>query len=102
MQSDTTLLSISRTRGTINGFCDFISQTILVCTTYQVSRSFHSSISSKVYRCWIVWGHDIRVVIIPSVLIFTFLGPSTYLHSLSNSNVLPIVAWVVSAVRSVY
>ena len=94
MQSDTNVLSISRAQSTINGFCDFISQTILVCTTYQVSRSFHSSISSKVYRCWIVWGQDIRVVIIPSVLAFAFLGPSTYLHSLSNSNALPIATWL--------
>ncbi|KAF8804520.1 hypothetical protein BYT27DRAFT_7340124 [Phlegmacium glaucopus] len=39
----------------IYGFCDFISQAILV------------------YRCWIVWGYNTYVVIIPAILIFAFL-----------------------------
>lgn len=30
----------------------------------------------KIYRCWIVWGCNIHVVIIPSILAFTFLGQS--------------------------
>ena len=28
----------------------------------------------KIYRCWIVWGHNIRVVILPIFLVFAFLG----------------------------
>lgn len=40
----------------INGCCDFISQSILI------------------YRCWIVWSRNIRVVIIPSILAFSFLA----------------------------
>ena len=43
-------------------------------------------ILQKIYRCWIVWGYNIRVVILPSVLAFAFLGPSIYLHSLSGFN----------------
>ncbi|KAF8801566.1 hypothetical protein BYT27DRAFT_7198099 [Phlegmacium glaucopus] len=39
----------------IYGFCDFISQAILV------------------YRCWIVWGYNTYVVIIPAILTFAFL-----------------------------
>jgi len=42
---------------TINGLCDFISQAILI------------------YRCWVIWGHNIRVIIIPSVLVLIFLAP---------------------------
>ena len=39
---------------------------------------------------------DIQIAIIPSILAVTFLGPSTYLHSLSNSNVLPLATWLAS------
>ena len=35
--------------------------------------------SSKIYRCWIVWGCNARVVFIPSFLALAFLGQSTYL-----------------------
>ena len=35
----------------------------------------------KLYRCWIVWGYSIGVVIVPSFLAFAFLGPLIYLHS---------------------
>ena len=82
----------------INGFCDFISQSILVCTTsshYAYRSSYHSSKTLKIYRCWIVWGRDTRVVIVPSILTFAFLGLSTYLYSLVNSlNVLPLAIWL--------
>ena len=38
---------------------------------------------SKIYRCWVIWGHSIRVIIIPFVLALAFLGQSIYLsHSL--------------------
>ncbi|KAF8816972.1 hypothetical protein BYT27DRAFT_7205395 [Phlegmacium glaucopus] len=38
------------------GLCDFISQAILI------------------YRCWIIWGRSIRVIVIPSILALTFLA----------------------------
>ena len=45
---------------------------------------FYSPKSSKIYRCWIVWGQDIRVVIIPSFLAIAYLGQSFYLHLISQ------------------
>jgi len=39
-----------------NGSCDFIAQCILI------------------FRCWIVWGKDIRVVIIPSFLAIAYIA----------------------------
>jgi len=38
------------------GFCDLIAQSIII------------------YRCWIVWGRNIRVVVVPSILVFAFLA----------------------------
>jgi len=40
----------------INGLCDFISEAILI------------------YRCWVIWGCNIRVIIIPSMLALAFLA----------------------------
>ena len=34
----------------------------------------HLSQASKIYRCWVIWGCNIRVIIIPSILAFGFLG----------------------------
>ncbi|KAF8811341.1 hypothetical protein BYT27DRAFT_7240456 [Phlegmacium glaucopus] len=42
-------------QNTVSGCCDFIAQFILI------------------YRCWIVWGYNIRAVILPSILAFTYL-----------------------------
>ncbi|KAF8811386.1 hypothetical protein BYT27DRAFT_7240481 [Phlegmacium glaucopus] len=42
-------------QGTVFACSDFIAQSILI------------------YRCWIVWGYNIRVVILPSILAFVFL-----------------------------
>jgi len=50
---------------TVNALCDFISQGILI------------------YRCWVIWSRNIRVIIIPSILSFAFLAISlTIIHSL--------------------
>ena len=84
----------------MNGCCDFISQSILVCTTYHAYHPLYSSKSSKVYRCWIVWGRNIRIVIIPSILAFIFLGLSRILYSLANSNKLSGIATWVAVVAS--
>jgi len=43
------------TQTIIFGCCDFIAQSILI------------------YRCYIVWNNNIRVIIIPSILTFAFL-----------------------------
>ena len=42
-------------------------------------KSFYLPKYSKIYRCWIVWNRNIRVVIIPSIFAVTFFGQSTYL-----------------------
>ncbi|KAF8814943.1 hypothetical protein BYT27DRAFT_7334193 [Phlegmacium glaucopus] len=52
----TVFLHISFVQGIVSGCCDFIAQSILI------------------YRCWIVWGCNIRVVILPSILAFVFLA----------------------------
>jgi hypothetical protein len=60
-----------------NGSCDFIAQCILVRILNHrayPSHPFYSPKSSKIFRCWIVWGKDIRVVIIPSFLAITYIG----------------------------
>ena len=53
--------------------------------------------SSKIYRCWIVWGYNIRVVILPSFLAFTYLGMSIYLGPLVDLDLLSLVIWMVFA-----
>jgi hypothetical protein len=57
-----------------NGSCDFIAQGILVRINHCTYHPFYSPNSSKIFRCWIVWGKDIRVVIIPSFLAIAFIG----------------------------
>ena len=42
----------------------------------------HSSQFSKIYRCWLIWSCNIRVIIIPSILVFGFLGQSITYHAL--------------------
>jgi len=51
-----TMLRIEIVQNVVNGFCDFIAQCILI------------------FRCWIVWGKDIRVAIIPSFLAISFIA----------------------------
>ena len=52
-------------------------------------------ILQKIYRCWIVWGYNIHVVIVPSFLAFAFLGSLIYLHILTNFNILWYLAiWI--------
>ncbi|KAF8808231.1 hypothetical protein BYT27DRAFT_7189166 [Phlegmacium glaucopus] len=54
--SPTVLLDIYIIQGAVIGCCDFIAQSILI------------------YRCWIVWDCNIRVVVIPSIFAFVFLA----------------------------
>ncbi|KAF8808235.1 hypothetical protein BYT27DRAFT_7255738 [Phlegmacium glaucopus] len=53
--NQTANLHLKFLQGTAFACCDFMAQSILI------------------YRCWIVWGCDIRVVILPSILAFVFL-----------------------------
>ena len=58
-------------------------------------------ILQKIYRCWIVWGYNIRVVIVPSFLAFAFLGPLVYFHSLTDFNLLWFLAmWIALGIAS--
>ena len=81
----TALQSISYVQSIASGCCDFIAQCIIVCINRCSYHPFYSPKSAKIYRCWIVWGHNIHVVIIPSFLAITYLGQSiySYLHLIS-------------------
>ena len=70
----------------VNTCCDFTSQCIIVRINHSscIYHSFYSPESSKIYRCWIVWGKNIRVVVIPSFLAITLLGKSIFLHLISQ------------------
>ena len=68
---------------TANGCCDFIAQCTLVRINHCTHSIYYSPKSSKIYRCWIVWGKNIRVVIVPSFLAITFISQSIYLHLIS-------------------
>ena len=60
--------------------------------------SFHSSNlqMTKIHRCWIVYGQNIRVIIVPSILALAYLGPSFYLDSFADLDLLPLVMWPAS------
>ena len=62
------------TSTTANALCDFISQGILV----GLNRYLYLFLCQfwKIYRCWVIWGRNIRVIIIPSILSLAFLGQS--------------------------
>jgi hypothetical protein len=74
-------------QGTVIGLCDFFAQCILVRINHCIYHSFYSPKFSKIYRCWIVWGQTIRVVIVPSFLAITFLGQSINSHFLKQTSI---------------
>ena len=41
-----------------------------------------------------MYGQNIRVIIVPSILAFAYLGPSFYLDSLADLDLLPVVMWL--------
>ena len=47
-----------------------------------------------------MWGQNIRVIIVPSILTFAYFGPSFYLDSLADLDLLPLVMWL--AVNGAY
>ena len=67
-------------------FVDFISQVILVkfLTYYSISTTDASGFpfSIKVYRCWLIWRQP-RVMVVPILLTFAFLGANPSLHNLN-------------------
>ena len=86
LQSDLQLMyyRILIAQGTVFGGCDFIAQCTLVRINHCAYHLFYSPKSSKIYRCWIVWGKDIRVVIVPLILAITYLGQSIDLPLISR------------------
>ena len=77
------------------GCCDFLAQSILVrATDNALFIQFIHLIFQKIHRCWVVWGCNIRVVVIPSILSIAYLGRSIYLDSLADSlDLLSLVMW---------
>ena len=75
IDSQSILFRLSIVQGTVNGCCDFIAQCTLVrinhCTYHHLS---YLPKSSKIYRCWIVWGKNIWVVLVPSFLAIIYIG----------------------------
>ena len=78
------LFRILIAQDTANGCCDFIAQCTLVRINHCPYCPFYSPKSSKIYRCWIVWGKNIYVVIVPLFLAITYIGQSIYLHVISR------------------
>ena len=72
--SQSLLTRISFVEITVNGCSDFIAQCTLVRINLCIYHLFYSPKYSKIYRCWIVWGKNIWVVIIPSFLAITYIG----------------------------
>ena len=72
--SQSLLIRVSFVEITVNGCSDFIAQCTLVRINHCTHHLFYSPKYSKIYRCWIVWGKNIRVVIIPSFLAITYIG----------------------------
>ena len=67
------LLRINMVQIVLNGCRDIIAQCVLVSTNH-CTHAFYLPKSSKVYRCWMVWGKNIRVIIVPSFLVITCIG----------------------------
>ena len=74
------LFRIGIVQTAVFGCCDFIAQCILVRINHCTYHPFYSPKSSKIYRCWIVCGKNVCVVIIPLILAITYIGQSIYLH----------------------
>ena len=84
------MFRISIIQTTASGCCDFLAQCILVRMNHYTCHwhPFYWQKCSKIYRCWVVWGQDIPVVIIPSFLAIAYLGQSSYLHLISRFQVI--------------
>ena len=74
LQLASMLYRVSVVQTTANGLCDFIGQCILVRINYYTYHPFYTPKYSKIFRCWILWGKNMCVVIIPSFLAIGYLG----------------------------
>jgi hypothetical protein len=77
------LLGLAIVQTTASGCCDFIAQCIMVHINHftYLSHLFYSPKYSKIYRCWIVWDQNNRIVIIPSFLAIAYIGQPLNLSS---------------------
>ena len=93
------LFRILIVQSVVNGFCEFIARCTLVRLNHCTYHLFqiYSLKSSKIYRCWIVWGKNFGVMIIPSFLAITFISQSIYLHFISRFQI--IVSSFLDSVR---
>ena len=81
------LFRITIVQMTTNGCCDFIAQCTLVSINCQCRLYLSSVLTlkfSKIYRCWIVWGKNTHIIIVPSFLALIFISQSIYLHLISR------------------
>ena len=93
------MLHLSILQTMLNGCCDFIAQCIIVRINHHdcTYHPFYSTKYSKIYRCWIVYGQDIRVTIMPALLAIAYLGQSIYLYLISWFQLSPLATWLASA-----
>ena len=95
--SQSTLIRVSFVEIAVNGCSDFIAQCTLVCNKPFVTyHLFYSPKSAKIYRCWIVWGKNTRVVIIPSFLAITYIGQRISSFDKPDLNLSLLVTWIAS------
>ena len=82
---------------TIFGCCDFIAQCILVRTANKLELQYSIHSIHLIFKDTLLLDcvrSKIHVIIVPSILTFTFLGPSFYLDSLADLDLLPLVMWL--------
>ena len=85
---------LSFVQPTLVGCCDLIAQFILVRILNIVIRFIQGAKSSKIYRCWLVWGKNIRVIIIPSLLAITYICQLVYLHLTKRFQLIPSTSYL--------
>ena len=78
------LFRLTIIRMVVFGFCDFIAQCTLVRINHCTYHPIYSLKFSKIYRCWIVWGKNICVMIVPSFLAIAFISQSIYLQLINR------------------
>ena len=87
---------LSFVQPTLVGCCDVIAQFILVRILNIIIRFIQGAKSSKIYRCWLVWGKNIRVIIIPSLLAITYICQLVYLHLTKRFQLIPSTSYLAS------
>ena len=87
---------LSFVKAAVIGCCDLIAQFILVRILNIVIRFIQGAKSSKIYRCWLVWGKNIRVIIIPSLLAITYICQLVYLHLTNRFQFVPSTSYLAS------